>query len=232
MNKSLIFMLPIAFLMGQLGRVILTRDVEPKTTSKTRIKRDYFDAVPNENPEQKHEPDDDTHSVILEAVEKRLWKVCITEDVYDYLSVILSKKWFFVSMFLLISIYALVKELLLPAEPQEFHWAWEEKLDALLDPYMIQICTGIILLCIAWFIWTWLTKRLRLLKDIRNRNYECKIMTQEKPVGFLDGVLEVAETNAQEDCIRLELFYHGDNWTGPYYRAIIELMVERTSLQS
>lgn len=103
MDKSLIYMLPIVFLMGVLGRFFLDRtlNAEPKTTSKMRIKRDYFDTVPSERPDRKHKPDDDTHSVILEAVERRLWRLWIFEnDDGDILEMLLHETWFGVFLIL------------------------------------------------------------------------------------------------------------------------------------
>lgn len=197
-------------------------DKKPNTqSSNKRIRRDYFDIAPNENPQRKHKPDDDTHSVILEVVEKRLWKVNIFDQYTDAATSIIRS---LVALVFFTSVFALAEELLNFVPTTMFKLAWVEKLDAMIDPYKIPIYTGVIAVCVVWFSCTWLKKRICLLKGVRERNYVCKIITNKyKSASSADATLEVLESNAPEDWVRFEVYLNGKPlWT------VIELVVEKS----
>lgn len=188
---------------------------------KNRIRRDYFDIAPNKNPEAKHRPDADTHSIILQAVENRLWKISLFLDTQDILLFIHDKAHLLLPALLSgISLYCIMLQQSAKKKTQDAT-PWIKEWIA---PYIIPVCSTIILICIAWILWRWISKRIHLLKAVRNQEYLCTIRPQRVAV-LTDGILEVAETNCPEGYVRFVVYYSYGNFISRY-AAILDLAVE------
>lgn len=195
-----LFMIPISIIGGVLFRHALT--AEPKHKTRKTIQRDYFDIAPYEDPEQQHTPDDDTHSIILETVKKRWHKLTTWRHCDDFLSGWADVAAFGLAFFGLI---ALVRALQESAK----------------SPYALHCSILAICISIAYWVGSWLKRHLKLLKDVRNRKYTCKLRPIEKPDCSADACLEVMETNA-EDFADMTVYFD-DGW----YCASILLKINR-----
>lgn len=209
MDKSLIFLIPIAFLAGVFLPRILNADL--KITSRTKIKRDHFH-IPLEESEEGSgrsewlEPDDAAHSVILETVEKCWKKLYIFESFDD-------PNGFFkealTAIIILLSLSGLANELTGVNDNYEPPFAWMDKLWVIVKPYAAYICISIIAIIVIKLVYSWITKRARLLNDVRRRKYYYQIFYKPDP-GDEDAILEVSESNAP-DYVHIRI-YHNKGW--------------------
>lgn len=220
---KLLIMIPVFFIAGVLGRFVLDRSLKapPKHRTKKRIKRDYFDVAPCANPEHEHSPDDDTHSVILEVIEKHWWKADVWKKVNDPLESIIG---LFPPILILISLMGICNRLTHADNPTENLMAWEEKL----LPYYIPIFITCIAISLTWIIASWLNKKLCLRKAVRNRNYTCELRTTEKALCNTAAALEVYESNAA-DFVHINIHFYDKAYRS--FHTPIMLKVERTPLR-
>lgn len=195
-----LFMIPLSIIGGILFRHALT--AEPKHKTRKVIQRDYFDIAPCEAPERQHAPDDDTHSIILETVKKRWYKLTTWRHCDSPFS-----ECAYIASFTL-AIFGLITLTRALHERANSHYALHCSIAA--------IC-----IAIAYWVGSWLKQHLQLLKDVRNRKYTCKLRSLEKPHCSADACLEVMESNA-EDFADMTLYF--DNG---WYCASILLKINR-----